>query len=161
MKAVGVNDVVHVVINGVKFGIRKFRGYTTMGIGAAVISTLAPVAPLIGALLGEGDAADMDMSSALSSLGLSLMKLEPKKIVEISRELLEVHGNVSYELKGEYHSFTESSVDDTLDGNPAHIVTLILEVLKINYGGLFTMLGDQFGNRAQEEPEDEQVQSLI
>ena len=150
MNAVDINDVSYANINGTRFCIRKFRGFTTVRIGATALAALSPAAPILGALMGEGEAADTSITKALGSLGSSLATLDARQVETLARELTTNNGNVTYEQDGRPQTFTENSIDELFGGDIQYLFALMKEVITLNFGGLFTWLGTLFGNRAEE-----------
>jgi len=159
MNAVKLNDVANVTINGTRLAIHKFRAFTSMRIAAAAMATLSPAAPIIGALLGEGESANSTITTALASLGPSLATLDPRQVEDFARELTVTNGNVFYEQHGKPVNFTESSADELFGGDISHLFALMKEVIELNYGGLFIWLKTLFGN-SEEDGEADKVESL-
>ena len=159
MNALNMNDVANVTINDVRFAIHKFRGFTSVRVGATALAVLSPAAPLLGAVAGFGDEADVDIGKALSSLGPALAALDADRVEMLARELTEKNGNVFYERDSKPLQFTESSIDELFGGDISHLFELMKEVITLNFSGLFTWLGTLFGKDAEEA--EEQTESLV
>jgi hypothetical protein len=125
------------------FYVRKFRALAAARISGDVIALLAPA---LGGISGE-NAED----NVLSRIAAGLKDLSGDRLEALLKELLIDEGCISYE--GDI--LTADTLDEVFCGDVAGLFRLAIEIIKLNYQSLFTLLGDQFGSRA------EAVKSLI
>jgi len=168
MKVAKLNEIAQVSIGDNVFCVRKFRAFPSARISGNVIALLAPLLGGAGALFdawgGSDDGGDdggadnssllnQDIASFLPDLAEGLAKLDGRKLEVMLGELLIDEGCISYDG----NRLTQDMVDEVFCGDLKGMLTLAVEVIKLNYGSLFTLLGFQFGSR---EDQKEQMEIL-
>ena len=172
-----LNQQTEIAVGDLVFFVTKFRALAAARISGDVVSLVAPLLGGAGSLLdawagsdddtpetvegvdnsenGEGvDAAaagessstmlDQNFGAILPALTDGLAKLDGRRLEAILLELLIQEHCISYEDK----CLTQAVLDEVFCGDLMGLLTLAVEVIKLNYGSLFTMLGSQSGNRA-------------
>lgn len=157
-----LSRIVQVTVGDREFSIQKFMMFTASRIGTDAIAALSPVLGGFGALAGgpggEGGLLDQDIAQLLPALGGALAGPEGAKLESILKSLLIKEKNVHFENEdGRPDTLTQNNVDDVLDGDIGNMIALAVEVVKANYGSLFTMLGIQSGSRA-DKPSGQVIQ---
>jgi hypothetical protein len=141
-----------VTVGGVDFSIEKFKMFTASRIGANTIAALSPAIGGIGISVsktdGEQGLLDQDIEQLLPALGAALAGLDGKKLEGVLKELLTKERNVHFQNEdGRPDTLKDDNIDDVFD-SIGDMLTLAIEVIKGNYGSLFSMLGIQSGSRA-------------
>lgn len=149
---------VNIVIGDNTFYIYHFSAFTAANISGDLTAILTPilvsVAPaIVGSLNFGGDSTDgdsifdTDLSAATPSLMKAFASLDGETLEKLLRKLLVKHRNISYENNQEkvVRWLESDSVDELFTGELADMLTLAVEVLKVNFSGFFKKLGSQYG----------------
>jgi hypothetical protein len=153
-----LNEVTKIDVGDLMFHARKFRALTAARISSDVIALVSPLLGGAGPLLdawggsdadsenGSNDVAllDQDFGAFLPALSGGLAQLDGRRVEAVLKELLIDEGCISYE--GD--ALTQSVLDELFCGDLMGLLKLALEIIKLNFGSLFTMLGFQSGSRA-------------
>lgn len=154
-------EVTKKTINGTTFYIRPFPAFKAANISGELAGILMPVfaaiAPAFGGLAQGGSAEDQDAALAaameedidpyLPQIGKALSDLDGNKIEDMMRKLLVDYKNISYDDEdGETSRLTYEDADEIFCGNIAGMYKLCYEVIKVNFGGFFDLIGGQFGS---------------
>jgi hypothetical protein len=159
MNATKMNNTAEIVVGDQVFYVRKFPALTAARISANVLALLAPLLGGAGGLLGSLESEDgenvfdADIGSLLPSLASSFSSLEGKKMEIVLKELLLEERLISIDsANGITTKLTQDLLDEIFCGDLMGLLTLAYEVIKLNYGSLFTMLGNLSGSRAFTPP---------
>jgi len=156
-----IYQVTEITVGDYLFHVRKFRALPASRISGDVVALLAPLLGSAGSLLdgvdvnarkggdsGKGEDSgllDQDLGTFLPALADALAKLEGKKLERLLLELLIDEGCITFD--GDL--LTQAVLDDLFCGDLMGLLKLAVEVIKLNFASLFTMLGSQFGSRVE------------
>jgi hypothetical protein len=145
-------------VGDMKFYVRLFKALPAARISANALAVLAPLLGGAGGLLNGDenileDIFDVDISKILPAIASGFASLEGKKMEIILRELLLDEGLISYEDEdGRPQPLRSAALDEMFCGDLFGLLNLAFQVIKLNYGSLFSMLGTQSGSRAFTPP---------
>jgi hypothetical protein len=168
-----MQEAVETTIGGTKFYIRPFRAFKAVNVSAQVIKVLAPViTPLLSAVTkgadnkvnsadtqnttdkssttgtSENGIFDVDLDSSLPQFIEAFNKLDGNECERILRELITKNGNIGVEFEGQVVPLTDDILDEVFCQNVQNVFVLAFQVIKVNYKGFFSTLGNQYGNLA-------------
>ena len=148
------------VIGENTFYIRPFGAFAAANISGELAALLSPIlagiAPLFGGLdTGDGgsDATanplDMDIEEAMPAISSALSTISGDKVERMMRRLLIDQQNISVQgedTDGDTVILDKDLADEMFCGELQDMFILCYEVIKLNFKGFFSKIGDRFGD---------------
>lgn len=150
-----------VIIDEMAFYIRPFGAFSAAGMTATLGKTIGPVlggvAPVISDYMSGEDGKtksveELDFGIVATGIGDSLAAVDPDGLVAMLKMLLTDHHNITYcnNEGGESSVLTEDDCNEIFCQDLGGMMTLALEVVKVNFSGFFGKLAARYGIRMDE-----------
>lgn len=133
------------------FFIRPFPAFKAANILGQLTNLLTPIIggllPLAG-VLDDKKMLDLDLDDAAPALAGAFSSISGDKLEVLLKQLLIDHQNISFESPdtGKAIRLTEDLANEVFCGDTQDMLTLAIEVIKLNFNGFFTKLANQFGS---------------
>lgn len=134
------------------FYIRPFPAFKAANISGQLAGLITPI---VGGLLpladkvGDGKGAlDLSLDEAAPVVTGAFSSLSGDRLEALLKELLTNNKNVSVDdpASGKAVLLSEDTANEIFCGDTQDMFLLAYEVIKLNFGGFFKKLGDQFGS---------------
>lgn len=149
-------DPVKVTISDMEFAIYPFPAFKAANLSGEIMALLLPMmAALIPMITKEENVLDTDMENAASAIAGAFNSLSGDKVEQLLKKLLTDHGNIATEIEDEEgHTkqvrLTEKLINEyaLFSGDIQDMFILAFHVLKVNYAGFFSKIGNLSGTRS-------------
>lgn len=132
--------------------IRPFGAFEAAAVGTDLAKLAGPllsgISPMFGGS-GDVDIMGSDVGAAADALGAALATLDSKEFVRLMKELLTDSKNITVECEetnNQAKVLTYELANEIFCTDLQDMLVLCVEVIKVNYNGFFSKLGDQFGS---------------
>jgi hypothetical protein len=134
------------------FHIRPFPAFVSANLSGELMSLLVPaIGSMLPALSGgvDTDLLDIDAEVAAPALAKGLSGINGDRIESMLKKLLVIHRNISVELENDskLQLLTEDLANEVFCGDAQEMFVLAVDVIKVNFSGFFTKLGNLFGDQ--------------
>ena len=139
-------------IGGSTFYIKPFPAFTAANISGDLAAVLTPLLGAAASVSGKKDGdggKEADDREAAAALGSALSGLSGDQVEKVLRKLLTDYRNISVEAEATDWNVKPLAFDlanEIFCGSIEDMLTLCIEVIKLNYGGFFGKLGIRFGD---------------
>lgn len=150
MKEIGNRTEVKLkTVNDAVFHVQCFDPFTSLRVLGDLQRVLSPI---VGSMVGSANATNVETINILSKSIGNICKglhdyVDGETLVKLVEMLVrEDYISVSIE-GGSPKRLSKDLVNLVFNGNPAGVLELAYEVVKVNYGGFFTIFNTLFGNQ--------------
>ena len=144
-----------VTINNVNFFIRPFSAMRSAGIGGELAKTLSPIAlgitsVLFGNDLGEGtekeSLSELNIDDKIPNLLQCLQGINEDSLEHLLNTLLLKHQKIYFiDQEGQQKLLDEDELNELFCCDLVGMIKLAIEVVKVNYGSFFDLIGNPSG----------------
>lgn len=143
------------------FYIKPFPAFVAVNISGELASVVTPllggIAALVGGKVGEDGTSDgaeknimdVDVEDALPVLTSAFSSISGDKFERLMKKLLIDNKNISVESEatdGEVKLLTYDLANEVFCGDVQDMYILCFEVIRLNFKGFFSKIGDRFGD---------------
>ena len=132
------------------FYIKPFPAFTAANISGDLAAVLTPLLGAAASVTGKNKAGEeVSDEAAVSALGSAMSGLSGDQVEKLLRKLLTDYRNISVEAEAtdwNVKPLTFDLANEIFCGSIEDMLTLCIEVIKLNYGGFFGKLGIRFGD---------------
>lgn len=160
MTALKQMEVIEKKIGDNTFYIKKFPAFTAVNISGELAAVLAPFIGGVAAVAGKGNAEvesgndpvnilDTDIEDAMPVFTQAFSSLSGDKFERLMKKLLIDNNNVSVESEatdGQVKVLDYDLANEVFCGDVQDMYILCFEVIRLNFKGFFSKIGDRFGD---------------
>ena len=142
------------------FYIKPFPAFVAVNISGELVSVLSPLLGGIAAVVGAGSGGegsdekpknimDVDVEDALPAITSSFSSISGDKFERLMKKLLIDNKNVSVESEatdGQVKVLDYDIANEVFCGDVQEMYILCFEVIRLNFKGFFSKIGDRFGD---------------
>ena len=140
------------------FYIKPFPAFVAVNISGELVSVLSPLLGGIAAVVGTGSGGegsdeknimDVDVSEALPVVSQAFSSISGEKFERLMKKLLIDNKNVSVESEatdGQVKVLDYDLANEVFCGDVQDMYILCFEVIRLNFKGFFSKIGDRFGD---------------
>ena len=142
------------------FFIKPFPAFTAVNISGELVSTLSPLLSGVVAAVGNDDGKggegaekknilDADVNEALPTITSAFSSISGDKFERLMKKLLIDSKNISVESEatdGDVKLLTYDLANEVFCGDVQDMYILCFEVIRLNFKGFFSKIGDRFGD---------------
>lgn len=150
MKEIGNRTEIKLkTVNDVVFHIQCFDPFTALRVLGDLQRVLSPI---VGSMVGSANATDVEsiniLSKSISNICNGLHEYVDGETLVKLIEMLVREDYISVSIEGSTPKrLSKDLVNLVFNGNPGGVLELAYEVVKVNYGGFFTIFNNLFGNQ--------------
>lgn len=139
------------------FYIKPFPAFVAVNISGELVSVLSPLLGGIAAVVGSGsdgstgdtkNIMDVDVEDALPAITSAFSGISGDKFERLMKKLLIDNKNISVECEatnGDAKLLTYDLANEVFCGDVQDMYILCFEVIRLNFKGFFSKIGDRFG----------------
>lgn len=142
------------------FYIKPFPAFVAVNISGELASVLSPLLGGVAALVGNSNGEvssedkpksimDVDVEDALPALTSAFSSISGDKFERLMKKLLVNNKNISVECEatdGEVKLLDYDLANEVFCGDVQDMYILCFEVIRLNFKGFFSKIGDRFGD---------------
>ena len=143
------------------FYIKPFPAFVAVNISGELASVVTPllggIAALVGGKVGDGGSADggdknimdVDVEDAMPVLTSAFSSISGDKFERLMKKLLVDHKNISVVCEatdGKVEPLNYDLANEVFCGDVQDMYILCFEVIRLNFKGFFSKIGDRFGD---------------
>ena len=150
MKEIGNRTEIKLkTVNDVVFHVQCFDPFTALRVLGDLQRVLSPI---VGSMVGSANAADVEsiniLSKSISNICNGLHEYVDGETLVKLIEMLVREDYISVSIEGGTPKrLSKDLVNLVFNGNPGGVLELAYEVVKVNYGGFFTIFSTLFGGQ--------------
>ena len=150
MKEIGNRtDIKLKTVNDVVFHVQCFDPFTALRVLGDLQRVLSPI---VGSMVGSANATDVEsiniLSKSISNICNGLHEYVDGDTLVKLIEMLVREDYISVSIEGGTPKrLSKDLVNLVFNGNPGGVLELAYEVVKVNYGGFFTIFSTLFGSQ--------------
>ena len=150
MKEIGNRTEIKLkTVNDVVFHVQCFDPFTALRVLGDLQRVLSPI---VGSMVGSANATDVEsiniLSKSISNICNGLHEYVDGETLVKLIEMLVREDYISVSIEGGTPKrLSKDLVNLVFNGNPGGVLELAYEVVKVNYGGFFTIFSTLFGSQ--------------
>ena len=150
MKEIGNRTEIQLkTVNDVVFHVQCFDPFTALRVLGDLQRVLSPI---VGSMVGSANATDVEsiniLSKSISNICNGLHDYVDGETLVKLIEMLVREDYISVSIEGGTPKrLSKDLVNLVFNGNPGGVLELAYEVVKVNYGGFFTIFSTLFGSQ--------------
>lgn len=150
MKEIGNRTEIQLkTVNDVVFHVQCFDPFTALRVLGDLQRVLSPI---VGSMVGSANATDVEsiniLSKSISNICNGLHEYVDGETLVKLIEMLVREDYISVSIEGGTPKrLSKDLVNLVFNGNPGGVLELAYEVVKVNYGGFFTIFKTLFGSQ--------------
>ena len=150
MKEIGNRTEIKLkTVNDVVFHVQCFDPFTALRVLGDLQRVLSPI---VGSMVGSANATDVEsiniLSKSISNICNGLHEYVDGETLVKLIEMLVREDYISVSIEGGTPKrLSKDLVNLVFNGNPGGVLELAYEVVKVNYGGFFTIFKNLFGSQ--------------